>query len=53
MAESASHERSLNSDSAMQLSLRAQADWIEKTHVMFPRLDLRQIIDLWTKDVIT
>jgi hypothetical protein len=46
MAESASHERSLNSDiSAMQLYLRAQADWAERTHVMFPRLDPRQIID--------
>jgi hypothetical protein len=46
MAESASHERSLNSDiSAMQLYLRAQADWTERTHVMFPRLDPRQIID--------
>ena len=46
MAESASHEGSLNSDiSAMQLYLRAQADWAERTHVMFPRLDPRQIMD--------
>ena len=41
-----SHERSLNSDiSAMQLYLRAHADWTERTHVMFPRLDPRQLID--------
>ena len=29
----------------VQRYLRAQADWTERTHVMFPRLDPRQLID--------